>query len=143
MLLGDRLHHELEERVAVGGDERVGEIPVHLELAVRVLVVVLVRAPAERQHGVADLGDDVVAAHQRLLVVAGLCRGIVFVRDRLAVAGGEEELRLNAGLHAQALLGGGGDDVLQHRARRLLHDLCIHDAIGGDPGDFLLPRKLE
>jgi hypothetical protein len=48
------------------------KVPVHLELAVGVLVVVLVRAPAEFQHVVADLGDHVVAAHQCLLVVAGL-----------------------------------------------------------------------
>ena len=57
---------------AVGGDQRVVVVPVHLELAVGVLMVVLVGLPAELQHGVADLGDDVVAAHQRLLVVAGL-----------------------------------------------------------------------
>jgi hypothetical protein len=47
MLLGHRLDHELEEAVLVGGGERVVELPVHLELAVGVLVVVLVRAPAE------------------------------------------------------------------------------------------------
>ena len=35
--------HELEERVAVGGDQGVVVQPVHLELAVRVLVVVLIR----------------------------------------------------------------------------------------------------
>ena len=65
--------------------ERVVEVPVHLELAVGVLVVVLVRAPAELQHVVADLADDVVAAHQRLLVVAGLGRVILGVGDRRAV----------------------------------------------------------
>ena len=51
VLLGDRLDHELEERMLVGGDERVVELPVHLELAVGVLVVVLVGLPAELQHG--------------------------------------------------------------------------------------------
>ena len=85
VLLGDRLDHELEERVPVGGDERVVEVPVHLELAVGVLVVVLVRAPAELQHVVADFGDDVVAAHQRLLVVAGLDGVILVVGDGGAV----------------------------------------------------------
>ena len=72
MLLGDRLHHELEERVPVRGDHAVVVVPVHLELAVGVLVVVLVGPPPEREHRVADLGDDVVAAHERRLVVAGL-----------------------------------------------------------------------
>ena len=42
MLFGDRLDHELEEAVLVGGLQRVVVIPVHLELAVGVLVVVLV-----------------------------------------------------------------------------------------------------
>ena len=113
MLLGDRLHHELEERVAIGGHERVGERPVHLELAVRVLMVVLVGLPAECEHRIADLGDDVVATHQRLLVVAGLLRGILAVRDRRAVRLDQEELGFDAGLDMQALFGRAGDDVLQ------------------------------
>ena len=50
VLLGDGLHHELEEGMPVGGDQRVVEVPVHLELAVGVLVVVLIGGPAERQH---------------------------------------------------------------------------------------------
>ena len=50
VLLGDRLGHVFEEGVLVGGLERVVILPVHLELAVRVLMVVLVRAPAELEH---------------------------------------------------------------------------------------------
>ena len=50
VLLGDRLHHELEERMLVGGGERIVELPVHLELAVRVLMIVLIGLPAELQH---------------------------------------------------------------------------------------------
>src|SRR6266481_6692572 len=53
MFLGNRLDHELEERVLVGGGQCVVEFPVHLELAVGRLVIVLVGLPAERQHGVA------------------------------------------------------------------------------------------
>jgi hypothetical protein len=70
--LGDGLDHVLEKAMPISGLQDVAIEPVHLELAVRVLVVVLVRAPAERRHRVADLADHVEAAHQRLLVVAGL-----------------------------------------------------------------------
>ena len=85
MLLGQRLDHVLEEDVAVGGDQGVVVGPVHLELAVGVLVVVLVGAPAQRQHGVADLGDDLIAPHQRRLVVAGLLLRVARVGQRSAV----------------------------------------------------------
>ncbi len=90
----------LKKRVLVGGGEHVVEGPVHLELAVRVLMVVLVGLPAQRQHVVADLGDHVVAAHDRLLVVAGFRRGIGRIRDRRAVGRDQEELGLDAGLDA-------------------------------------------
>ena len=46
VLLGDRLHHELEEGKLIGGGQRVVEIPVDLELAVGVLVVVLIGRPS-------------------------------------------------------------------------------------------------
>ena len=46
MLFGHRLHHELEEAVLVGGLQGVGVFPVHLVLASRVLVDVLVGLPA-------------------------------------------------------------------------------------------------
>jgi len=72
VLLGDRLDHELEEGVPVGGLQAGVVLPVHLELSVRVLVVVLVRVPSETDHAVANLGDHLIAPHQRLLVVAGL-----------------------------------------------------------------------
>ena len=143
VLFGDRLHHELEEGVLVGGGQRVVEAPVHLELAVGVLVVVLVGAPAERQHVVADLGDHVVAAHHRLLVVAGLRCGVVLVGDRLAVGRDQEELGLDAGLHAHAVGRRFGDQPLQRGARRLRDRLVLHDAVGGDPGDLRLPRQLD
>ena len=63
VLLGDRLDHELEERVAVGGLQSRVVFPVHLELTVRILMVVLIRPPAERDHAVADLRDGRVTAH--------------------------------------------------------------------------------
>ena len=56
VLLGDRLHHEFEEGELIGGRQRVVEIPVDLELAVGVLVIVLIGAPAEFDHRRGDLG---------------------------------------------------------------------------------------
>src|SRR5882724_9931526 len=63
VFFGDRFCHVLEEGVAISGQERVVEIPVHLELSVRILMVALIGIPAELQHTVAYLTDDVVAAH--------------------------------------------------------------------------------
>ena len=82
--------------------QRVVEVPVHLELAVGVLVVVLVGPPAELEHVVADLGDDVVAAHQGLLVVAGLAA--LSLSSEIAVPSGvdQEELAFDAGLDVKA-----------------------------------------
>jgi hypothetical protein len=93
MVLGDGLDHVLEEHVAIGGDQRVVVIPVHFELAVGVFMVVLVRAPAEFQHGVADLADHRVASHQGLLVVAGLVLPSSAGSDRLRPSG---EVRKNS-----------------------------------------------
>ena len=84
----------LKNDMPVGGGERVVVLPVHLELAVRVLMVVLIGLPAERQHVVADLGDDVVAAHQGLLIVAGLLGDVGGIGDLDAVRRDEEELAL-------------------------------------------------
>ena len=145
VLLGDRLDHELEEGVPVGGDQRVVEVPVHLELAVGVLVVVLVRAPAELQHVVADLGDDVVAAHQRLLVVAGLrlrCR----MSSEIAVPSGV--IRKNSAstpvLTCRPCLGRLGDARFFSTSRGACATvLAVHHAVGGDPGDLRLPRQLD
>jgi hypothetical protein len=106
----------LKKRVLVGGGQRVVELPVHLELAVGVLVVVLVRPPAELQHVVADFAHHVIAAHHRLLVVAGLFGRIEFGSEISEPSGGQqEELRLDAGLDVQALASG-----LAIRRRRTL-----------------------
>ena len=143
VLFGDRFHHELEEGVLVGCRQHIVEGPVHLELTVRILVVVLVGLPAERQHGIADFGDDIIAAHHRLLIVAGLGGGIVFVRNLLAVRRRQEELGFNTGLDADAEFGGFRDQSLQRVARRLGDALAFHQAVGRQPGDFRLPRQLD
>ncbi len=121
VLLGDRLDHELEEGVPVGGGERVVVFPVHLELAVRVLMVVLVGLPAERQHVVADFGDHVVAAHQRLLVVAGLLGPVVGGRRSPAPSGlDQEELASTPVLTRRPSAAARRHEPLQHDPGRLL-----------------------
>ena len=133
VLLGNRLHHEFEEGVPVGRHENIVIVPVHLELAVGVFMVVLVGAPAEREHSVADLGHDVVAAHQRLLVVAGLRVDIARVRNAGPVGVDQVVFGLDAGLHPQPLGGGPGDEVLQHDTRRLLDRPAVHDEVAPRP----------
>jgi hypothetical protein len=54
---------------------------------------------------VADFGDDIVAAHQRLLVVAGLSCGIA-ASEMACRRRDQEELALDAGLDPQPMLGG-------------------------------------
>ncbi len=143
VLLGDRLRHVFEEDVAIGGQQSVVIFPVHLELAVRVLVVVLIGLPAEFQHAVADLGDDVVAPHQRLLVVAGLVLGVGGVGDGFAVWGDQEVFAFDAALHAEALLVGLGDLALQEGARAVGDDLAVHPEVAGQPAHFRFPRQLD
>ena len=143
MLLGDGLDHIFEERHPVGGHERVGELPVHLELAVGVLVVVLVRRPAELEHGIANLADHVVAAHQCRLVVARLRLRVRRVADRRAVGAHQEKLAFDAGLQRIAGLRGLRRHLLQDVARRLLNQLAVHVRVGGEPADLALPGKLD
>ena len=141
VLLGNRLHHEFEEGVPVGRHENIVIVPVHLELAVGVLMVVLVGAPAEREHGVADLGHDIVAAHQGLLVVAGFGVDIARVRNAGAIGVDQVVLGLDAGLHPEPLGGGPGDEVLQDDTRCLLDRPAVHDEVARDPRHVGLPGK--
>ena len=127
----------------VGGLKHVVVFPVHLELADRVLVVVLVGLPAEFQHVVADLGDHVIAAHDRLLVVARLFGSVVDVRAGRAFTVQDEEFRLNPGLDAQPFLGRLSHQFFKDDTRRLIDGLAFHRGAGGDPGDVLLPRQLD
>jgi hypothetical protein len=60
MPLGELLDHEFEEHVAIGGHERVVIGRVQLELTVCVLVIALVRPPAEPEHRVANRLDQLV-----------------------------------------------------------------------------------
>ena len=143
MFLGNRLDHELEKDVAVGRDKGVVVVPVHLELAVGVLMVVLVGAPAETQHGVADFRHDIVTAHQGRLVVTGLGLDIERIGNRRAVRGHDEILRLDAGFHPVALPAGLVEFALEQQPGRIRHGRAVHPAVAGKPADFRLPGKLD
>ena len=143
VILGNGLDHIFEEHMAIGGDQRVGIIPVHFELAVGILVIVLIRVPAEFQHRVADLTDHRKAPHQRLLIVAGLALVVGRVRHAAAVGAGQKILALDAALHAVAELGGVFDLAFQHYARRGLHLRAVHPQVGGQPAYFAIPWQLD
>ena len=85
MLFGNRLGHELEERMLVSCLQRIVIFPVHLKLANGVFMVVLVGFPAQFQHVVTNFGDHIIAAHNGLLVVAGLFSSIIGVRNLAAI----------------------------------------------------------
>jgi hypothetical protein len=85
LLLGHRLHHHLEEGMAIGGGEGLGEGPVDLELAIGILVVSLVRAPAQLLHRREQGPDQAEAAHQGQLVVAGFLLVVGRIGDGGAV----------------------------------------------------------
>ena len=78
--------------------------PVHFELAVGVLVVVLIGPPAQFQHVIADFGDHVIAAHDGLLVIAGLFGAYRIHRKWSCRRRDQEKLGLDPGLDTQALL---------------------------------------
>ena len=143
MLFGDGADHELEKGVAVGGHQGVGIFPVHLELAIGVLVVVLIRPPAQRTHGVANLGDDVIAAHQGLLVVAGLGGGVIGVGQGRAIGREQHVFGLDPGF--QAIAGGLGprQQVFQHHPGGLRHRRAFDHQIAGHPGNLGTPRQLH
>ena len=104
-------------------------------------MIVLVRAPTERRHAVANFGDDVIAPHKRRLVVARLALGIERIGQLAAIRGEQEEFRLDPGFHAVAEFGRLGELVLEHDARRVRHLGTVHPAVAGEPADFRLPRQ--
>ena len=144
MLLGDRLDHVFEERMPIRGHQRRRVPPVHLELAVGVLVVVLVRPPAQRLHRIADRRDHVVAAHQRGLVVARLRLPVGAdprSRCRQARSGRTRTPRRSASRSPAPR-----PASITHcstQPRRLLDRLARHPGIGRQPADLGLPRQLD
>ncbi len=143
VLLGDRFHHVFEESVPVGGPQCTVVLPIHLELAVRILMIVLVRLPADGGHGVTNLGDNVVAAHQRLLIVTRLGLLVGGIGNGFAVRRDHEVLAFDAGLELIAFLRRRRDHTLEHLPRILGDLLSAHDEISSDPGHFRLPGQLN
>ena len=80
----DLFDHELEKGVPVSGGQTLGIVPVDFELAIRVFMVVLIGAPPKFEHVVANFAHDIIAPHDRLLVVAGLFGSIIGVADLVA-----------------------------------------------------------
>ena len=77
--------HEFEKAVFIRGFQRVIEFPIHFELAIGVFMIVLIRAPAQRQHIIANFADHLIAAHHGLLIIAGFCGGIEWIADLIAL----------------------------------------------------------
>ncbi|VDC19000.1 hypothetical protein XINFAN_00047 [Pseudogemmobacter humi] len=143
VFLGQHPGHELEEGVFVGGGQNVVVFPVHLELAVGVLMVVLIGLPAVHQHGVGDFLDQIVAPQDGVLIVAGLDRIVEFIGHAAPVGPQQEEFGLDPGLDAQAHGRGLGHQFAQHVPRRLVEILAAHHAVRGDPGHFRVPGQLD
>ena len=87
------------------GEQCIVVVPVHFELAVGIFVIILIRAPAQLDHTVADLTDHIVAAHQGRLVVTRLTLGVVRIRYGHPVCTHQEVLTLYSCLHAIAFFG--------------------------------------
>ena len=143
VVLGNRFYHVLEEHVLVRSSQRVVVIPVHLELAVGVLVVILVGIPAKLEHAIADFADDRVLAHQRLLIVAGLALRIGGVGNLGAIGADQVILALDAGFHAVAFFQCLRELTLERDPRRRFDFLAIHPQVRRDPADLGLPRQLN
>jgi len=58
-----RMEGDREEDHPVRCGQRVGKLPVHFELTIRVFVVVLIGPPTEFQHAIANFAHDIIAAH--------------------------------------------------------------------------------
>src|SRR5207247_9507097 len=99
------------------------------ELAVRILMIVLVWLPADDGHGVTNLGDNVVAAHQRLLIVTRLGLLVGGIGNGFAVWRDHEVLAFDAGLELIAFLRRRCGHTLEHLPPILGDLLSAHDAI--------------
>ena len=92
-------------------------------------MVVLIRFPAQLKHVIANLGDHIITAHNRLLIVAGLDRIIVWVGNLTAIGTQQKELWLNPSFDAQPLFGGLGHQFVQNVAWRLINRFALHHTV--------------
>ncbi len=143
VLLRERVHHVAEEDRAVAARERVREREVLLELAVRVLVVVRVVAPAEVVAVLRDRGQEVVAPREPGHVVAGLLERVVRVGDLdrpVVPLRDEEVLELEPHLELEALLCGAGERSAEDRPRAVRPLLALDRDVAREAREVRLPR---
>ena len=143
VLLGERVHHVAEEDRAVAARQRVGVLEVLLELAVRVLVVVRVVAPAELVAVARDGRQEVVLPRQAGHVVTGLLERVELVRDLDRAVGvqlHEEVLELDPDLELVALRRRLGEHVTQDRARAVRPRLALDGDVAREARQVRLPR---
>ena len=142
VLLGERVHHVAEEDRAVARDERVVVGEVLLELAVRVLVVVRVVAPAELVAVARHRRQEVVVPREPGHVVAGLLERVVRVGDldRAVLALPHEEvLELEAHPELEALLLRLREDAAEDRARAVRPLLPLDGDVAREAREVRLP----
>ena len=142
VLLGQGVHHVAEEDRAIARDERVVVGEVLLELAVRVLVVVRVVAPAELVAEARDRRQEVVAPGEAGHVVARLLERVVRVGDldRAVVALPHEEvLELEPHPELEALLLRLRQHTPEDRPRAVRPLLALDGDVTGEAGEVRLP----
>ena len=127
----------LKKLVLVCGVQSIVKLPVHLQLTVGVLMVVLIGSPAQFQHIIADFADHIIAAHHRLLIVAGFRRGIIFIGNLSPVRGQQKEFCLDPGLYMHAFGGGLCDQRRSTLRGAWATILALHDAIAWNPCNSL------
>lgn len=118
VVLGDGFGHISEKHVTISRLQAVRIRPVHLELTVGVLVVVLVRPPTKSQHRVTDFSNHRKAAHQRGLIITGFILCIIGIGDGTAIRRDQKILTLHAGHHLVTRLLSFGNLALQGDAWR-------------------------
>jgi hypothetical protein len=141
VLLRERVHHVAEEDGAVAARERVRVGEVLLELAVRVLVVVRVVAPAELVDVARDAGEELVVARQPVEVVAGLLERVERVGqlDGAVRLPHEEVLELQSHHELEPLLARLLELAAQNRARVVGPFLALDVDVAGEPSESGLP----
>ena len=127
----------------IGRRQRIAVRPVHLELPVGIFVIVLVRAPPQRLHVVADLGDEPIAAHQSELVVARFALMIARIGDARAIAREQNELALDARPHGVSELCRPLHLARKDPPRGLFDRFTAHHELARDPRDLGLPGELN
>ena len=143
MLFSNRFGHKFEKAMAVSGDQDICKFPIHLELAIGVLMVVLIRTPSQIEHIVANLTDHIIAPHHRLLIIARLGCRIKTIGDLVTLGGQQEKLGLDPSFNVHTHRCGIVNESPQDIARCLLDIFAVHHAIARHPSQLGFPRQLN